>query len=59
MIVISFLGSYAEWTSDNAYAIGQGNFCPETPFMFAFVWIIIVWSLIPFVLFLIIFKFCT
>ena len=45
-LTISFLGSYADWTSDVANA-GQGNFCPETPFMFSFVWLIIVWSLIP------------
>ena len=45
-LTISFLGSYADWTSDVANA-GHANFCPETPFMFSFVWLIIVWSLIP------------
>ena len=41
---ISFLGSYGDWTSDDANA---ENFCPETPFMFAFVWLIITWTLPP------------
>ena len=39
---ISFLGSYGDWTSDDANA---ENFCPQTPFMFAFVWLILVWTL--------------
>jgi len=41
---VTVFGSYAEWTAENAES---PNYCPQTPFMFAFVWLIISWCLIP------------
>ena len=42
----SFLGSYADWTYADSDAENE-NYCPYTPFMWSFVWLILCWSLVP------------
>merc|ERR1712012_1012681 len=41
---VNIFGSYSKWTST---AVDDENYCPYTPFMWSFVWLILKWVLLP------------
>ena len=50
MNILSILGPYEDWKkveSEKSYFQGDPNYCDKTPFMFAFVILILKWLAVP------------